>query len=151
MIYTILIVLQVLVALGLVALILMQHGKGADAGAAFGSGASGTVFGAQGTANFMSRATAGLATLFMVLSLVLAYLVNGASAGGDTGSVLDSLNSGTHQEQSTAADNDRSASDEDRQAEDTGKAAKDEDNEDESNESDKEGKSSDDKSPQIPD
>lgn len=90
MIYTILIAVQVVVALSLIVLILLQHGKGADAGAAFGSGASGTVFGAKGTANFMSRVTAALATVFMLCSLTLAYLVNGAAAGGGT-SVTDKL------------------------------------------------------------
>jgi len=86
MTYTILVVVQVLVALTLVGLILVQHGKGADAGAAFGSGASGTVFGAQGSANFMSRATAALATVFFVVSLTLAYLI-----GGDTAPSSDSI------------------------------------------------------------
>ena len=52
---------------------MMQHGKGADAGAAFGAGASGTVFGASGAANFLSRATAALATLFFVTSMALAW------------------------------------------------------------------------------
>lgn len=94
MVYTILVIVQVVVALALVALILLQHGKGADAGAAFGSGASGTVFGAKGSANFMSRATAGLATIFMLSSLVLAYLINGASAGGGSGSITDRLTHG---------------------------------------------------------
>lgn len=89
MVYTILLIVQVVVALSLVGLILMQHGKGADAGAAFGSGASGTVFGAQGAANFMTRATAALATVFFAISLTLAYLVNGASA--PTGSVTDQV------------------------------------------------------------
>jgi preprotein translocase subunit SecG len=70
---TILVVLHLFLALGLIGLVLMQHGKGADAGAAFGSGASGTVFGASGAANFLSRATALLATLFFVTSLVLAW------------------------------------------------------------------------------
>lgn len=70
---TILVVLHLFLALGLIGLVLMQHGKGADAGAAFGSGASGTVFGATGAANFLSRATALLATLFFVTSLVLAW------------------------------------------------------------------------------
>ncbi|KEZ76980.1 preprotein translocase subunit SecG [Salinisphaera hydrothermalis] len=91
MVYTILVIAQVVIALALIALILLQHGKGADAGAAFGSGASGTVFGAKGSANFMSRATAGLATLFMLTSLTLAYLVNGASVGAGGGSVTDQL------------------------------------------------------------
>lgn len=77
MIYTILVVVQVVVAISLIGLILIQHGKGADAGAAFGSGASGTVFGSQGSANFLSRTTAALATVFFVVSLSLAYLVGG--------------------------------------------------------------------------
>ena len=70
---TILVVVHLFLALGLIGLVLMQHGKGADAGAAFGSGASGTVFGASGAANFLSRATAMLATLFFVTSLALAW------------------------------------------------------------------------------
>lgn len=80
MTYTILVVVQVVVALSLIGLILVQHGKGADAGAAFGSGASGTVFGAQGSANFLSRATAALAAVFFALSLALAYMVGGQPA-----------------------------------------------------------------------
>ena len=75
--YTVLMIVQVLTAIGLVGLILLQHGKGADAGAAFGSGASGTVFGSRGSANFLSRATAWLATVFFAVSLALAYLVHG--------------------------------------------------------------------------
>lgn len=89
MVYTILVIVQVVIALALVGLILVQHGKGADAGAAFGSGASGTVFGAKGSANFMTRATAGLATVFFAISLTLAYLINGAST--PTGSVTDQV------------------------------------------------------------
>lgn len=75
MLYNILLAIEVIVAVVLTGLILVQHGEGADAGAAFGSGASGTVFGAQGSANFMSRATAGLAVVFFVISLALTYLV----------------------------------------------------------------------------
>ena len=63
-----------LIALGIIALVLLQRGKGADAGAAFGAGASGTVFGARGSSSFFSRATAILATAFFVSSLTLAYL-----------------------------------------------------------------------------
>lgn len=74
--YTVLVVVQVLVSLGLIGLVLLQHGKGADAGAAFGSGASGTVFGARGSANFLSRATGWLAAVFFIVSLALAYLVH---------------------------------------------------------------------------
>ena len=69
----ILVVVFMLASVGMVALILMQHGKGADAGAAFGSGASATVFGAQGSANFLSRTTALLAAGWFVLALALAY------------------------------------------------------------------------------
>ena len=70
---TILVIFHLFLALGLVGLVLMQHGKGADAGAAFGAGASGTVFGATGAANFLSRATAALATLFFITSMALAW------------------------------------------------------------------------------
>lgn len=66
-------VLQIVSALGMIGLILMQHGKGADMGAAFGGGASGSLFGATGSANFLSRATAALAVVFFVSTLALAY------------------------------------------------------------------------------
>ena len=67
----ILIIVHVLVALGIIGLVLLQHGKGADVGAAFGSGASGSLFGATGSANFLSRATAILAAVFFLTSLGL--------------------------------------------------------------------------------
>jgi preprotein translocase subunit SecG len=70
---TILVVFHLFVAVGLVGLVLIQHGKGADAGAAFGSGASGTVFGARGSGSFLTRATAILAVLFFLTSLTLAW------------------------------------------------------------------------------
>jgi preprotein translocase subunit SecG len=70
-----------LIALGIIALVLMQRGKGADAGAAFGAGASGTVFGARGSSSFFSRATAILATAFFVSSLTLAYMSSQRSTG----------------------------------------------------------------------
>lgn len=70
---TILIIVHVAVAIALVGLVLLQQGKGADMGAAFGSGASATVFGSQGSANFLSRTTAALATVFFLTSLILAY------------------------------------------------------------------------------
>ncbi|BDB23585.1 MULTISPECIES: preprotein translocase subunit SecG [unclassified Cupriavidus] len=73
---TLLVVLQVLSALGVIGLVLIQHGKGADVGAAFGSGASGSLFGATGSANFLSRTTAVLATLFFVSTLALTLLGN---------------------------------------------------------------------------
>ncbi len=71
---TLLLILQVLCAAVLIGIILIQHGKGADAGAAFGSGASTTVFGSQGTGNFLTRTTAILAFVFLVNSLVLAWI-----------------------------------------------------------------------------
>jgi preprotein translocase subunit SecG len=77
MIETLLVVVHVLLAAGLIGLVLMQHGKGADAGAAFGSGASATVFGARGASSFLSRATSILATLFFLTSLALAYYAMG--------------------------------------------------------------------------
>jgi len=90
MIYNILLIVQIIVALGVIGLVLVQHGKGADAGAAFGGGASGTVFGSQGAANFLSRSTAVLAFVFFINSLALAWLVS--NAGNDTGtSIVDTL------------------------------------------------------------
>lgn len=83
-------VVQILAALAMIGLVLVQHGKGADMGASFGSGASGSLFGATGSANFLSRSTAVCATIFFVSTLALAYLGNhrgGASTGG--ASVLD--------------------------------------------------------------
>lgn len=71
---SILLVVQVLLSISLIALILIQHGKGADAGAAFGSGASATVFGSRGSGNFLSRATTMVAILFFIVCLSLAYL-----------------------------------------------------------------------------
>ncbi|MEW8230865.1 MAG: preprotein translocase subunit SecG [Candidatus Thiodiazotropha endolucinida] len=73
---TILTVFHIFLAVGLVGLILIQHGKGADMGAAFGSGASGTVFGAKGSASFLTRTTALLATLFLITSMVMAYFAS---------------------------------------------------------------------------
>ncbi len=87
--HTVLVVVQVLVAVALIGLVLIQHGKGADAGAAFGSGASGTVFGARGAANFLTRTTAWLAAAFFASSLGLAYLVGNRTGGG--GSVTDTV------------------------------------------------------------
>jgi len=99
--YTFLVVVQVIVAIGLIALVLLQHGKGADAGAAFGSGASGTVFGSRGSANFLSRATAYLAVVFFGISLALAYFVNTKSGAG--ASVVDSLPAAASQVPAPAA------------------------------------------------
>jgi preprotein translocase subunit SecG len=71
---TLIIVVQLVSALGVIGLVLLQHGKGADMGAAFGSGASGSLFGASGSANFLSHTTAVLATIFFVATLALTYL-----------------------------------------------------------------------------
>lgn len=71
-----LMIAQVLSALGVIVLVLMQHGKGADMGAAFGSGASGSLFGATGSANFLSRTTGALASVFFACTLALALLAN---------------------------------------------------------------------------
>ena len=72
--HTLLFVLQVLVAVALIVLILVQHGKGADAGAAFGSGSSATVFGSSGSSSFLTKLTTALAVIFLGNSLLLAYL-----------------------------------------------------------------------------
>ncbi|UCG73468.1 MAG: preprotein translocase subunit SecG [Chromatiales bacterium] len=72
--HTLLLVAHVVVSAAIIGLVLLQKGKGAEAGAAFGAGASGTVFGAKGSANFLSRSTAVMATLFFVSSLALAYI-----------------------------------------------------------------------------
>lgn len=74
--YGILLVFHVLIAILLISLILIQHGKGAQAGAAFGSGASQTVFGSQGSGGFLTRTTWILAAIFFITSIVLAYLIN---------------------------------------------------------------------------
>jgi preprotein translocase subunit SecG len=85
---TILLVVHVLLSLGIIGLVLLQRGKGADAGAALGGGASGTMFGARGAANFLSRSTAILATLFIINSLALAYLATRNSGTGSVTSVV---------------------------------------------------------------
>ena len=76
----ILLVIHVLIAAAIIALVLLQHGKGADMGASFGSGSSGSLFGASGSANFLSRSTAVLATVFFISSLVLTYVYAHKSA-----------------------------------------------------------------------
>ncbi len=76
LINNLLMIAQVLSALGVIVLVLMQHGKGADMGAAFGSGSSGSLFGASGSANFLSRSTGVLATVFFVCTLALALIAN---------------------------------------------------------------------------
>lgn len=74
---TILLVVQIMTALAIIVLVLLQHGKGADVGVSFGGGASaGSLFGASGSANFLSRSTAVLATVFFLCTIALAYLAN---------------------------------------------------------------------------
>lgn len=84
---TLLLAVQMLAAIGMIGLILVQHGKGADMGAAFGSGSSGSLFGASGSANFLSRTTGILAAVFFACTLALAYF-NGARSVS-SGSVLE--------------------------------------------------------------
>jgi preprotein translocase subunit SecG len=85
---TIVLAVQILTALAMIGLILLQHGKGADMGAAFGSGASGSLFGATGSANFLSRSTAVLAAVFFACTLGLAYFSHSVAPSG-SGSVLE--------------------------------------------------------------
>ena len=85
---TILLAVQMITAVAMIGLILVQHGKGADMGAAFGSGSSGSLFGASGSANFLSRTTAVLATLFFACTLLLAYFGN-VRPTANSGSVLE--------------------------------------------------------------
>lgn len=89
---SLLLVVQILSALAMIGLVLIQHGKGADAGASFGGGgggASGSLFGATGSANFLSRTTAVLAAVFFGVTLALAYLGNPESSSRAPGSVLE--------------------------------------------------------------
>lgn len=87
LLHTVILTVHVLAGLGIIALVLLQHGKGADMGAAFGGGSAGSLFGASGSANFMSRATAVLAALFFCTSLGLAYLASARPQAA--GSVMD--------------------------------------------------------------
>ncbi len=89
MLHTLLMIVHILSATCIVALVLVQRGKGADAGAGFGAGASGTVFGARGATTALSRATAILATVFMITSLTLAYM--GTRSVAPAQSVLEQL------------------------------------------------------------
>ena len=81
--YEILIVVYLLVAMALIGLVLIQHGKGADMGGSFGAGASATVFGSSGTGNFLTKTTTILATIFFVLSIILGNYSTGQSKKAD--------------------------------------------------------------------
>jgi preprotein translocase subunit SecG len=83
------VVVQLVAAIAMIGLVLVQHGKGADMGASFGSGASGSLFGATGSANFLSRSTAVCATIFFVATVALAFGANPGGAHSSGGSVLD--------------------------------------------------------------
>jgi len=96
MLHTVLLYLHFICALAIIGLVLLQRGKGAEAGAGFGAGASGTVFGARGASTALSRATAILAALFMVTSLSLAYV--GTRKSAPSSSLLEQL---SHQNQAT--------------------------------------------------
>jgi preprotein translocase subunit SecG len=85
--HTIILVLHVVAAGGIITLVLLQHGKGADMGAAFGSGSAGSLFGSAGAANFLSRTTAILAAVFFVSSLGLTYFTAPSKGGGVTESL----------------------------------------------------------------
>ena len=96
--YEALLVIFLLISIGLVALIMLQQGKGADMGASFGAGASGTLFGSTGSGNFMTRMTAILATLFFVISLILGNL---SSNKNQSGSEWENLGQPVTTEQTT--------------------------------------------------
>jgi preprotein translocase subunit SecG len=85
---TLVLVVQMLAAVVMIGLVLIQHGKGADMGASFGSGSSGSLFGASGSANFLSRSTAVCAAVFLACTLALAYFGNLRGTGGGT-SILE--------------------------------------------------------------
>lgn len=87
--YSLVLAINVLSGLGVIGLVLMQHGKGADMGAAFGSGSSGSLFGATGSSNFLSKATGALAAVFFITCLGLNYLAGSQPHGN---SVVDSIN-----------------------------------------------------------
>jgi len=93
MLETLLLVFHILIAIAVCGFVLLQHGKGADMGAAFGSGASGSLFGAQGSANFLSRTTAILATVFFVTSLALTWIGTTRTGGKSViqGGVMESV------------------------------------------------------------
>jgi len=88
-VFTLIVVVQVLAALAIIGLVLLQHGKGADMGAAFGSGASGSLFGASGSSNFLSKSTAVAAAIFFAATLALAYI--GGRHNTTTGGVMENL------------------------------------------------------------
>ena len=113
---TLLIVLHVMVALAIILLVLLQHGKGADMGSGFGGGASGSLFGATGSANFLSRTTAVLAAIFFILSLALAYTATRKPAA-EGGGVIDAIRQQEAQKGAPKADEKPAAAPEQKSAE----------------------------------
>ena len=102
--YSVLMTIQVLSAISIVVLVLLQQGKGADMGAAFGSGSAGSVFGAAGSANFLSRTTAVAATIFFLTTLALAYTNKGPNIESDEESapvgIMEAIPEGTQEDDS---------------------------------------------------
>jgi preprotein translocase subunit SecG len=87
--FNLIVIVQVLSALAIIGLVLLQHGKGADMGAAFGSGASGSLFGATGSSNFMSKSTAIAAVVFFSATLALSYVTTHQGGGSVSGGVME--------------------------------------------------------------
>jgi len=88
--FTILLVVQIITSFTIIVLVLLQQGKGADMGSAFGSGSAGSLFGATGAANFLSRATKWAAVVFFMTTMALAYIANSGDRVDDTG-IMDSF------------------------------------------------------------
>ena len=91
MVFNLVIVVQVISALAIIGLVLLQHGKGADMGAAFGSGASGSLFGASGSSNFLSKSTAVAAAIFFASTLSLAYMGNNRTGAPADGGLMERM------------------------------------------------------------
>jgi preprotein translocase subunit SecG len=89
--YTLIVIVQVLSALAIIGLVLLQHGKGADMGAAFGSGASGSLFGATGSSNFLSKSTGIAAAIFFAATLALAFVGNKRASAGTGAGVMENI------------------------------------------------------------
>lgn len=100
--YTAILAIHIIVAISMIGLILIQHGKGADAGASFGAGGAGTVFGATGAANFLTRATAVLTGIFFITSLTLGYFAKQQSKDNYS---LDSTGTSTQIQKTTPVNN----------------------------------------------
>lgn len=89
-VFNVTLLLHIIAAIGIIVLVLLQHGKGADMGAAFGGGSAGSLFGATGSANFLSRVTGALATVFFLTSLSMTYIATHKPKGGG-GGVMDAV------------------------------------------------------------